>query len=57
MKERKGGLTAYLQDAWGPGKSLQRIRTIPYWICTFIIAFEMTEHSGASFGSSMFELC
>jgi hypothetical protein len=28
MKERKGGLTAYLQDTWGPGKSLQSIRTI-----------------------------
>lgn len=48
MKERKGGLTAYLQDAWGPGKSLQSIRTIAYWICTFIIAFEMT--AGAIWG-------
>jgi hypothetical protein len=48
MKERKGGLTAYLQDAWAPGKSLQNIRTIAYWICTFVIAFEMT--AGAIWG-------
>jgi DoxX-like protein len=48
MKERKGGLTAYLQDAWGPGKSLQSIRAIAYWICTFVIAFEMT--AGAIWG-------
>lgn len=48
MKERKGGPAAYLQDAWGPGKSLQSIRTIAYWICTFVIAFEMT--AGAIWG-------
>jgi hypothetical protein len=48
MEERKGGLTAYLQDAWGPGKSMQSIRTIAYWICTFIISFEMT--AGALWG-------
>jgi hypothetical protein len=48
MKERKGGLTAYLQDAWGPGKSLQSIRTIACWICTFVISFEMT--AGALWG-------
>lgn len=39
---------AYLQDAWRPGKSLQNIRTIAYWICTFLIAFEMT--AGAIWG-------
>jgi hypothetical protein len=48
VKERKRGLTAYLQDAWGPGKSLQSMRTIAYWICTFVIAFEMT--AGALWG-------
>jgi len=48
VKERKEDPTAYLQDAWGPGKSLQSIRTIAYWICTFIIAFEMT--AGALWG-------
>jgi len=48
MKERKGGAKAYLQDAWGQGKSLHSIRTIAYWLCTFIIAFEMT--AGALWG-------
>jgi hypothetical protein len=48
MKERTGGLTAYLQDAWKPGKSLQNIRTIAYRICTFVIAFEIT--AGAIWG-------
>jgi hypothetical protein len=48
MKERKGGPMADLQDAWGPGKSSQNIRTIAYWICTFLIAFEMT--AGAIWG-------
>jgi DoxX-like family len=48
MKIMEHGLTTYLQDAWGPGKSLQRIRTIPYWICTFLISFEMT--AGALWG-------
>jgi hypothetical protein len=48
MEKRTGGLTAYLQEAWGPGKSMQSIRTIAYWICTFIISFEMT--AGALWG-------
>ena len=48
MKEQNGGLTAYLQDAWVSGNSLQNIRTIVFWICTFIIAFEMT--AGALWG-------
>jgi hypothetical protein len=25
----------------GPGKSFQNLRTIAYWVCTFIIVFEM----------------
>jgi DoxX-like family len=41
MKERKRSPTGYLQDAWAAGKSLQGIRTMAYWLCTFIIAFEM----------------
>jgi len=48
MNEPKGGPTAYLQSAWGPGKSLQSIRTIAYWICTFVISFEMA--AGALWG-------
>jgi DoxX-like protein len=48
MEEQKRSLTAYLQNAWGPGKSLQTVRTIAYWTCTFIIAFEMT--AGAIWG-------
>ena len=39
---------AYVQDAWRPGKSLQSVRTIAYWICTFLISFEMT--AGALWG-------
>ena len=31
----------YFQNAWGPGKSLRSIRTISYWIFTFLIAYEM----------------
>ena len=37
-----------LQDAWRLGKPLQSIRTIAYWICTFLISFEMT--AGALWG-------
>ena len=48
MEERREGQTAYLQDAWGHGKSLQSIQTIAYWICTFLISFEMT--AGAFWG-------
>lgn len=48
MKEPKEGPTAYLQEAWGPDKSWQSILTIAYWICTFVIAFEMT--AGALWG-------
>jgi DoxX-like family len=48
MKERKAGPTASFQDARGPGKSLQSIRAIAYWICTFLISFEMT--AGAIWG-------
>jgi hypothetical protein len=48
MKEGKGVLRAYLHDALGTSKSLQSIRTITYWICTFLISFEMT--AGALWG-------
>jgi hypothetical protein len=48
MREQEGSLTAYLQGAWGSGKSWQGIRTIAYWLCTFVIAFEMT--AGAIWG-------
>ncbi|MBO0695817.1 MAG: DoxX family protein [Verrucomicrobia bacterium] len=48
MEQGKGSAVAYLQDAWGPGKSLESIRTIAYWIFTFIIGFEMT--AGAIWG-------
>jgi hypothetical protein len=48
MKERKGNPMAYFQDSWGPGKSLPNLRTIAYWICTFVIGFEMT--AGAIWG-------
>jgi hypothetical protein len=30
MEDRREGETAYLQDAWGQGKSLQSIQTIAY---------------------------
>ena len=48
IKELKGGPATYFQNAWGPGKSLQSIRIIAYWLCTFVIAFEMT--AGAIWG-------
>ncbi len=48
MKERKSSPIASLQEAWRPGNSLQSIQTIAYWICTFVIAFEMT--AGAIWG-------
>jgi DoxX-like protein len=37
-----------LQETWAPDKTLQNIRTSAYWICTFLIAFEMT--AGAIWG-------
>jgi hypothetical protein len=48
MNEQKSGLTKFLQGIWGPGKSFQTIRIVAYWICTFIISFEMT--AGALWG-------
>jgi hypothetical protein len=36
------GLTAHIQDAWGPGKSSTSVRTVAYWAFTSIVAFEMT---------------
>jgi hypothetical protein len=47
MKVQKERATAYLKELRGLGKS-SNIRTIIYWICTFIIAFEMT--AGALWG-------
>ena len=41
VEGRMTSLTRYFQDAWGPGKSLRSIRTIAYWIFTFLVAYEM----------------
>jgi hypothetical protein len=41
LKGRMKSLIAQFQDGWGPGKSLQSIRTIAYWTFTFLVAFEM----------------
>jgi hypothetical protein len=35
------GLAAHIQNAWVPGKPLTSVRTVAYWIFTFLIAFEM----------------
>jgi DoxX-like family len=35
-------LAAQIQDAWRPGKSFTSVRTVSYWIFTFLVAFEMT---------------
>jgi DoxX-like family len=48
MKEPNRDMMTYIQDASGPGNSLRSIRTIIYWICTFLIGFEMT--AGALWG-------
>ena len=41
VEGRMTSLTRYFRDAWGPGKSLRSIRTIIYWIFTFMVAYEM----------------
>ncbi len=41
VEGRMTSLTRYFQDAWGRGKSARSIRTITYWVFTFLVAYEM----------------
>lgn len=41
MHPQTRSLRAHFQDAWGPGKSSQTIKTIAYWTFTFFVTFEM----------------
>lgn len=41
MQTQMRGMTRIIQGAWGPGKTSQSIRTIFYWIFTFLITYEM----------------
>ena len=41
MEAPTKSVTERFQGAWGSGKSWGSIRTIAYWITTFVVAFEM----------------